>query len=160
MTNKILLTLLLLSATAQADLVLGVGAGKGILDKNGTPFERIFQVGYQKDIAPDVFLRPQVVYFSDNSGNGHSSLLPSVLVGVSAKSKTGTELHIAAGPSYLQNPDGILGGHFQFTLEGCSSITDSDSSIGLCWIHASSAGLYEVNHGRDFVAIQLRLLSL
>lgn len=157
---RVAILFLLLSSVVQADLVLGVGAGKGILDKGGTPFERVFQVGYQKTVAPDLFVRPQAIYFTDNSGRGLSSFLPSVLVGVMASSKTGTELHIAAGPSYLQNPDGILGGHFQFTLEGCSLITDSHASIGLCWLHASSAGLEMPNNGRDFVSIQLRLLGL
>lgn len=155
-----LLAGMLFAQRAGADLVLGVGAGKAILDTHGTPFERAFQVGYQKTIAPDVFIRPQVLYFTDNSGNGKSSLLISTLIGVRAHSFTGTELHLAAGPSWLQHPDNILGGPFEFTLEGGIGLGDSDIALGLDWAHASSAGIYDTNYGRDFILIQLTLLNV
>ena len=154
------LLLLLISSITQADVLLSVGAGKGIIDRNGTPFERVAEVGYQLPFAADFFVRPEAGYFEDISGNGRSSFWVTPVMGVRALSTVGPELHIAVGPGYLENPDSVLGGHFQFALEGGAAISDGKTSLGLVWKHLSSAGIEMPNQGRDFIMIQWRILGL
>lgn len=143
---------------ARADLSVNVGVGKGITTPH-TPFERTVAVGYQFAWG-DFFVRPEAGYFLDISGKGKSSFWAAPLIGVRALSNVGPELHVAIGPGYLQNPDEILGGHFQFSLDGGIGISDGTTYIGLAWKHLSSAGLEMPNQGRDFLVIQLRLLKL
>lgn len=159
MTKSILPLVLLFTSLAQADLVTSVGVGKGIMEGHGTPFERVAALGYQFNWG-DFFMRPESGWFEDLSGNGKSSLWIAPLVGVRALSQVGPELHIAMGPGYLQNPDQVLGGHFQFSLEGGLGISDKNVYLGLAWKHLSSAGIEVPNQGRDFIVIQLRVLAL
>lgn len=162
MKSLLLPLLLMFSSLASADLNLSVGLGKGVLGNPGTPFERSVAVGYQFLLKDDLFIRPEVGYFADISGNGKSSLWVAPLVGVRALSQVGPELHIAMGPGWLQNPDEVLGGHFQFSLEGGVGINSSDGKtyIGMAWKHLSSAGIEMPNQGRDLIVVQLRLLML
>lgn len=148
--------LLFCSTLAWSEVSVSVGAGKGILDKKGTPFERVAVVGYQFNPWADVFIRPEAGYFEDLSGSGKSSYWVAPLAGVKASSLSGAELHIGMGPGYLQNPDSTLGGHFQFSLEGGVGLYDGKTYIGLAWKHLSSAGIEMPNQGRDFIVIQLR----
>lgn len=160
MMKALLSVVFFLAVTAHADTVASIGVGKGIFGDHGTPFERVAALGYQFEWS-DFFIRPEAGYFEDISGNGKSSFWAAPLFGVRALSKVGPELHIAFGPGYLQNPDQILGGHFQFSLEGGLGITSLDGKtyIGVAWKHLSSAGIEMPNQGRDFLVIQLRLLQ-
>lgn len=158
---KIILGLLIFFSTfASADVSISVGAGKNITDHPAVPFERAVALGYQFPIGYDFFIRPEGGYFLDVSGSGKSSFWAAPLLGVRAVSKSGTEIHIAVGPGYLDQPDEILGGHFQFSLEGGLGISDRHVYIGMAWKHLSSAGFEMPNQGRDFITIQLRLLSI
>lgn len=160
--KRLLLFFLLLASfsAAQADIVLSVGVGKGITEEHGTPFERAAAIGYEFQTPIGIFIRPEVGGFVDFSGRGLSSFWGSPLVGVRAVSQVGPALHLAIGPAYLQNPDQILGGHFQFSLEGGIELKDENFSIGLCWKHLSSAGIEMPNNGRDFIVAQVRVLAL
>lgn len=156
----LILSLLMLSTSALADLTATVGIGKGVLEHNGTPFDRMASLGYQIDLPLDFYVRPQAGYFLDISGVNKSSFWGTAQVGVKANTATGAMLNVGIGPSYLQNPDGILGGHFQFTVEGGAGIQTSNTYIGLAWIHISSAGIEMPNQGRDFLSLQLRFNEL
>lgn len=158
--TSLLLLPLLLSNLALADLSVSVGAGKAITDHPAEPFERAIALGYQFPIAADLFIRPEGGYFLDVSGQGKSSFWAAPLLGVRALSRTGSEIHLAVGPGYLDQPDEILGGHFQFSLEGGIGISDKNVYIGMAWKHLSSAGFEMPNQGRDFITVQLRLLSI
>lgn len=158
--RAIILALLALTSTAQADLTLSVGVGKNIMKQNGTPFERMVAVGFEHEFPVGVFLRPEAGYFLDTSGKTLSSIWVAPLLGVRAKSKVGPALHLAVGPGYLQNPDSTLGGHFQFSLEGGIALEDENLAIGLVWKHLSSAGINMPNQGRDFICAQVRILAL
>lgn len=157
----LLISLFCFSFFARADVVTSVGVGKGILGEHGTPFERAVAIGYQFDFG-DFFVRPEAGYFEDISGQGKSSAWAAPLLGVRALSQVGPELHIAVGPGYLQNPDEVLGGHFQFSLEGGIGLASADKKtyVGLAWKHLSSAGIEMPNMGRDMIVVQLRLLAL
>jgi hypothetical protein len=156
----ILIALIFISQLAQADVVLSVGTGKGITGESGTPFERMVALGYEHDFTAGFFVRPEAGYFLDISGQGLSSMWAAPLFGVRAVSQVGPILHLAVGPGYLQNPDNILGGHFQFSLEGGIGIVDSHFGIQAVWKHLSSAGFEMPNHGRDFIALQVSYLGL
>jgi len=67
-----LILTLILTATAQADIVLSLGAGKGIMGDHGTPFERVAALGYQKAWG-DFFIRPEAGWFMDISGQGRKT---------------------------------------------------------------------------------------
>lgn len=156
-----LLAFLLFSGSAMASLSISVGAGKAITDNPPQPFERAVALGYQIPLGMDVFARPEAGYFLDISGGDHlSSWWAGAMLGVQALSKNGTEIHIGVGPAYLENPDGILGGHFQFTPEFGIGISSEDVYIGVAWKHLSSAGFEMPNIGRDFITLQLRLLKI
>lgn len=153
-----ILFLLFANIAAQADsLVMMAGVGKNIMKQNGTPFERVGLLGYQFELPRSVFIRPQAAYFLDVSGETKSSMWGSVLVGVEARSAMGADLHLGLGPSYLQNPDEILGGHFQFNLEGCIGLSDTNVEVKGCWVHLSSGGIYQPNLGRDFIMAQVQI---
>lgn len=155
-----LIAALLMTSVAHADAVVSVGVGKGILsDQHGTPFERVVAAGYQFSWG-DFFVRPEAGYFMDISGQGKSSFWAAPLLGVRALSSVGPELHLAVGPGYLQNPDQILGGHFQFSLEGGIGITGKYAYVGVAYKHLSSAGFEMPNNGRDFLVVQVRVLNL
>lgn len=156
--KKLISLFLLLSSFANADAVISIGVGKGIMEGHGTPFERTAILGYQFNFG-DFFVRPQGSYFLDVSGQSKSSLWASTLLGVRAVSRVGPELHLAVGPGYLQNPDQILGGHFQFNLEGGMGMLSKDGKtyVGAAWEHLSSAGFEMPNLGRDFIVVQVRL---
>lgn len=156
--KKLILLVLFFSSFARADLVTSIGVGKGIMEGHGTPFERVGILGYQFN-AGDFFVRPQAGYFLDVSGQNKSSIIASTLFGVRAVSQVGPELHLAVGPAYLQHPDGILGGHFQFNLEGGVGLLSKDGKtyVGAAWEHFSSAGFEMPNLGRDFIVLQVRL---
>jgi hypothetical protein len=151
---------LLVPSICWADATVSIGTGKGILGDHGTPFERVVALGYQRTLLQDFFVRPEAGYFEDISGNGKSSGWVSTLLGIRALSSVGPELHLAVGPSYLQNPDQVLGGHFQFSLEGGLGIADNRTYVGLAWKHLSSAGIEMPNQGRDFIVVQFRILGI
>jgi hypothetical protein len=158
MFKKVLLaSLLLMSSSASADVVASVGAGKGILSDQ--PFERVGCVGYQYNFNSNFFVRPEVGYFNANSV-GTSSSWTGGLLGVQVTSTAGTNVHLASGPAYLQNPDNVLGGNFQFTNEAGIGLTDKNVYLGLAWKHLSSAGIEIPNQGRDFIVLQLGLKGL
>lgn len=154
------LILVCIATTAHADVTLSVGVGKGIMYHNGTPFERAVAVGYEHRFSNGIFVRPEVGYFLDISGQNLSSIWAAPLIGVRSKSAVGPAIHLAVGPGYLQNPDSILGGHFQFSLEGGLALEDGNFAIGLVWKHLSSAGIEMPNLGRDFICAQVRILAL
>ena len=106
-------------------------------------------------------MRPEAIYFDDPAGGGQkSSFILTDRFGVRALAKSGIELHIAFGPSYLVTPDTVLGGHFQFSLEGGLCTNDGKEAICLNWDHYSSAGIEMPNLGRDFIVLQWRILNL
>ncbi len=161
MIKFLLLSIILIVSTlANAELISSVGVGKGILKANGTLFERVGIIGYQKNINSNLFIRPELGYFGDLSKEGKSSSWVSSLIGAKVLTKSGITNHIAIGPSYLQNPDNTLGGHFQFSLEGGVGLQDNNVSIGLAWKHLSSAGIETPNNGRDFIVLQLGLINI
>ncbi len=154
------IALLLLTSLSRADIALSVGVGKGITGDPGTPFERVVALGYEHRFPVGVFIRPAAGYFMDISGSGQSSFWAAPLLGVRAVSQAGPILHLAVGPGYLQNPDQVLGGHFQFSLEGGIGLQDENVAISLVWKHLSSAGFNMPNRGRDFICAQVRILAL
>ncbi len=156
MLKTISLLILLLSNLANADVSLSFGAGKNILGNSHENFEKVGIIGYQSEFSNDLFIKPEVGFFT---GNGESFWI-SPLVGVEILSLIGQEIHFAIGPAYLQNTDSILGGHFQFVLEAGAGITDGIFYLGLAWNHISDAGLVLPNQGRDFITLQLRILEL
>lgn len=143
-----------------AEATAMIGAGKGITGEPGTPFERVAVIGYQHAFSPDFFARGEIGKFEDYSGNGKSSAWITPIFGIKAVSKMGPELHVGAGPGYLHVPDNILGGHFQFFLEGGLGIAsyDGHSYVGIAWKHISSAGIETPNKGRDFIVVQVRVM--
>jgi hypothetical protein len=159
--SKILLVLLVVilshSEVTLADPTISVGIGKGAFGKSGTAFERAAALGYEHTFPIGVFVRPELGWFMDISGHGKSSVFAAPLVGVRSGSRVGPEVHLAMGPGYLQNPDEVLGGHFQFSLEGGIAMRDENFSIGVVWKHLSSAGFNMPNRGRDFITAQVRV---
>lgn len=148
----------LLSSFAQADIVTSVGIGKAAFESvQGAPFERAASLGFEHSFQNGIFVRPEAGWFMDNSGRGVSSAWAAPLVGVRSSSSVGPSVHLALGPGYLQNPDSILGGHFQFSLEGGASLVDRNFGIGVVWKHLSSAGINMPNRGRDFIALQVHV---
>lgn len=159
MKKTLLLIVLLLSRPSLGSnnaVVLNIGVGSGIMKGPGTPFERSFQLGFEHWLAPGLFVRPQAGYFLDVSGENKSSFTASGLIGVAAKSPMGAVLHLAFGPMWLQNTDNLLGGHFQFNLEGGIGIYGENVGIEAVWWHFSSAGIYQPNKGRDFPGVQVK----
>jgi hypothetical protein len=151
----------LLTSIAYGDLLLSVGVGQGIFGASGTPFERVVEIGYEVPFAGDFFFRPEAGYFEDLSGGGNkSSAWGGVVFGVRALTTSGLEIHVSVGPTYLQSPDTILGGHFQFNPEIGICFNDGKNCIGPAFVHLSSAGIEMPNNGRDFIMIQWRLLVL
>ncbi len=155
-----IIAIILFPVFSMADATISVGVGKGVMEEKGTPFERMLAVGYEHALPAGVFVRPEAGWFMDISGNGKSSAWAAPLLGVRAQSQVGPELHIAMGPGWLQNPDQVLGGHFQFSLEGGAGLSDKSFFIGLVWKHLSSAGFEMPNQGRDFITVQLRILAI
>jgi hypothetical protein len=149
--------LFLLPCLAQAELITSFGAGKGIF--NETPFERVASLGEQFNVSDNFFLRPEVGYFNANN-IGQSSAWYSALLGVQVNTQSGLNTHLAIGPSYLQTPDTILGGPFQFSSEIGLGLQDKVMNIGVAFKHLSSAGIELPNSGRDFIVLQLGLKGL
>ncbi len=148
----------MLSSQVNADIVASVGLGKSAFaGAQGTPFERAASLGYAHTFSNGLFLRPEAGWFIDNSGHGVSSPWLAPLVGVRSQSTVGPTLHFAMGPGYLHNPDSVLGGHFQFSLEGGASLVDRNFGIGVVGKHLSSAGIHMPNRGRDFIALQVHV---
>lgn len=147
-----------LSSQSSADVVASVGLGKSAFaGVQGVPFERAASLGYEHAFSNGLFIRPEAGWFMDNSGRGVSSPWGAPLIGVRSQSAVGPSLHFAMGPGYLHNPDSILGGHFQFSLEGGASLVDRNFGLGVVWKHLSSAGINMPNRGRDFIALQVRI---
>ncbi len=139
---------LLFATLSNAEVVTSAGLGKSVLaDK---PFERIAAIGYQAKLASDVFFRPELGYFSDLTGRGESSAFISgiLLLEVSG-------FHVGVGPSYLSNPDSVLGGFYQFNTELGAGVRDEHLYLGVIYKHLSSAGIEEPNKGRDFLMLQI-----
>jgi hypothetical protein len=148
------LLLLLISHAVLADVSLGVGAGQGVFEAPGTPFERVASLGYQIPVG-DFFIRPEAIYFA---GVGPSSFLFTTKIGVRTL-VGGFEAHLAIGPSYLSNPDPVyLGGHLQFSPE--VGVCSNDRINALCFAldHESSGGIYDGNQGRNFWMFYWRIL--
>jgi hypothetical protein len=139
-------------------LVLAVALGRGVLGEPGTPFERMGDASVEIALPRDLFVRPGVSWFEDLSGRGSSSAMTAALFG--ARARGVVEASVAAGPSYLSRPDQVLGGHFQFTLETSIGVCGRHNCIDVAWRHVSSGGLEQPNIGRDFIALQLRVLNL
>lgn len=60
------------------------------------------------------------------------------------------------GPAVISTPDSYLGGRFQFMHDASFGLRDDKRrSIGLCYKHISSAGIYNPNIGRDIIMIKL-----
>ncbi len=155
MKNLLICFMLALASVAHADVTAMVGVGDGIMKGAGTPFERTVVLGYEHKFPVGAFVRPQVGYFLDVSGVNRSSFFGSGLVGIRTISPVGPMLHFAVGPAYLQNPDQILGGHFQFNLEFGIGMDDKNFSLEAVVSHLSSAGIEQPNRGRDFIGLEV-----
>lgn len=143
------------TTAALADVTLAVGVGKGAFGSKGTSFERVVAVGYEHHFDNGLFVRPEVGYFLDISGRGLSSFWLAPIVGVEARSKAGFAIHVGCGPGLLQNPDQVLGGHFQFSCEMGLGVRDEHFFVGAAGKHLSSGGTSMPNQGRDFLVIQI-----
>lgn len=63
-------------------------------------------------------------------------------------------IRATSGVAIVTSPDAVLGGPIQFNHDLFLGVNDSSSSIGLCYKHISSAGIYSPNLGRDFLMVQ------
>jgi hypothetical protein len=62
------------------------------------------------------------------------------------------------GPTLITNTDSMLGGAFQFNNELNLALQDgTGASIGLSLKNFSSAGIYKVNQGRDFLLLRMAI---
>lgn len=88
-------------------------------------------------------------------GREGSTLLGTGL-GARVDASSGVYLGARMGINVINNPDTMLGGPFQFSEELSAGIYDKNSTrMGFGLKHISSAGLYKVNMGRDFLTFSV-----
>jgi len=62
------------------------------------------------------------------------------------------------GVAGITNPDSYLGGYGQFKGDLCAGAKDMKGvSVGVCYSHLSSAGIFLPNKGRDFTLIRMAI---
>lgn len=61
------------------------------------------------------------------------------------------------GPGWISQPDSRNGGPFQIFHMISAGFTDGGWAVLLFFNHVSSAGIYEVNYGRDFGGVRFQI---
>lgn len=148
---KLLPILLMLVSTAHAEVTATVALGKKVIEKE--PFERAASIGYKIPLSSAWFVKPEIGGWI--GGPGKSSWYVGAPIGVQAwVPNTGAFLSVAVGPSYISQPDNILGHHAQCDIELGGGLKTEKATIGFMWKHFSNAGVFGMpNVGRDFIGI-------
>lgn len=148
-----LLALLLLAASsASADTIVKYGANIPTQSENLGTTKAIFVAHQNRLIGPLVTQLEAGAWFDNSGGAGRrSSAMGSASFGVHVNSGY-VYCQALVGPAVISTPDSALGGRFQFNNDFACGIRDprTDATIGFNYKHLSSAGIYEVNQGRDF----------
>jgi len=143
--------LLLISSLASADTVIKYG-GELPKGNEGLGASKALFIAYQQPLFSSLYEQYQLGAWFDNVGNGRkSSAVASYSWGVNINA--GYVFGQASlGPALISSPDTILGGVFQFDNEIAFGLRDPDTlaSIGINYVHFSSAGIELPNGGRDF----------
>jgi hypothetical protein len=143
---------------ANAAVVLNVGVGRDIII--GEQFERTAKVGYAIPVFEGFSVRPEVAGWMTGRTGHKSGVLFALPLEFRAVSPGGIYASISFGPGVITSPDAWLGGHFQFDTELALGVMAGNGlGCGLAYGHVSSAGIYEVNKGRDWLMIQLVLFN-
>lgn len=148
---------LMISASAQAaseaDLMLGVGMGKSVLDQQGN-FERLGTLGVRYGSVWKI--QANGGYWYAPALGDRSSLYGSLQGGVEVVGEGGMFAQVMFGPGIIQHPDDKLAGHFQFHLStGAGIKSEQGYTLALVWNHLSNAGILQPNLGRDLLTLQV-----
>jgi hypothetical protein len=151
----------LLCTTLSANAVsIRVNYGVGLNEGGISHTVQTAQASLISDLTPYFIQAASVAYFRDSSNSsspkyytwgGWYSLGTKVNIG---------QLKLAAmwGVGGITHPDSkYLGGYLQFRHEVSAMFEDSQhqKSIGMSYIHISSAGISGANAGRDFLTLNL-----
>lgn len=129
--------------------------GPSIYMKQPDGNTKIFGVRREDDLMYAVHEAIEVGGFVDNYGNGRkSSALVKAQLGVKPGAEVGGFAKAFVGPCYLNTPDALLGGRFQFCTDVGLGMRDRRSFVDVGYGHISSAGIEMPNHGRDWLVFE------
>lgn len=128
------------------------GVGKNILTKEPGGFERMGRLGIQYGSAWKIALNGG--YWLAQAPGEKASHFAALQGGLQVVGSSGMVTKFMIGPSWVQNPDSKLSGHFQFNPVFGIGMTDSASrTLMLEWSHWSNAGWKLPNLGRDIICL-------
>jgi len=166
MIKTISLLSLFLTLTAFADdsastgVQYGVGVSKSAGD-GGATSTKFIALERQHNLLGDFLISKYEGggWFDSNTDLGHkSSGFIGYSVGFQTIASGGFYAKALTGPSLITTEDTLLGGPFQFHEDfGMGVKGTNDVSIGFNYSHFSSAGIYKVNQGRDFLTFNVIL---
>lgn len=154
---------LLLTLTLSSDCFAGTffKFGTGIFLPNNEKIGnvKLFSVGYEEPLFYLLDWKLEAGGFSDSKSNNdrRGSLFASIGPGVSVNGENFySKVFWSAGG--ITGPDAMLGGPFEFFGDVELGLKDPrGNSIGFDYKHISSAGIYNINHGRDFLLIKVEI---
>jgi hypothetical protein len=136
-----------------------IDAGLGILGNKGPSLSQVkfAKIGYQETLWNALKQRFNGGGWLDSRGDGRTS---SGFVGYQLGFEVQNDIFQASvwsGPGLISSPDVALGGPIQFNETIFFGIVNyRNESIGLAYNHWSSASLYAINQGRDFLGLEIK----
>jgi hypothetical protein len=157
----LLSTLLLLTPTKYANADSYFKYGISILEnqpKRNWTDVKLFELGTQEQLFSIIDHQVAIGGWADSIGSGRrSSAFIQYSPGISI---TQDWYYIRAfwGVLAHTSPDSRLGGNFMFVHDFGLGLKDRRGvSIGFCYKHVSSGGIFFPNYGRDFGTLQLQI---
>lgn len=146
------------SYVVSANTFLRYGAGTFNSAEKQAFETKVASVGYRSRIIGPIFQQVEFGLWSDSAGAGRrSSGFGNYSLGI--QSTPGYMVFRSSwGVGMITTPDSMLGGHFQFNQDLTVGVRDDAGTIfGFNYKHISSAGIYKVNRGRDFITVHLEI---
>jgi hypothetical protein len=149
--------LLLLATTSHAETYFKYGLGVFNSARDNRAEVKTFALGHQEKILNSVVYQFEGGMWADSRGDlgRKSSGFGNMSIGLDVQAGY-VYTQALWGLGFITTTDSMLGGNFQFNNDLGVGIRDQKGyAIGLNYKHMSSAGIYDVNAGRDLLYIKM-----
>lgn len=156
-TSALTLMFVFTSRHANADDV-SFKYGMGLLDGSPTGSIKQFSLRSESRFIGPVHTAAEGGLWVDNLGGGRrGAVYGKYQLGVQSGPQVGVYASGYWGIELQSSTDTQLGGYLQFCQDAGIGIRDETSFVQATYSHVSSAGIYRVNRGRDFVLLSFGL---
>ncbi len=117
---------------------------------------KVLMLGVRDEVFGPIYREGNLGFWIDRAGAGRkSSLFGSYGYGFAVLPGP-LDIRSSWSIAAISRTDSYLGGHLQFANQTSAGLRDAfGAAISVNYTHISSAGIYPVNKGRDFLTLQI-----